>query len=55
MAEEIDDRLKLIMKGIHRACLDAANEYGNPGNYRTGANIVGFVRVVNAMLDQGVI
>jgi glutamate dehydrogenase (NADP+) len=54
-AEEIDDRLKLIMKGIHRTCLDAADEYGNPGNYRTGANIVGFIRVTNAMLDQGVV
>jgi glutamate dehydrogenase (NADP+) len=48
-------RLKLIMKRIHGACLDAANEYGSPGNYRAGANIVGFVRVVNAILDQGVI
>ena len=54
-AEEINDRLKLIMKGIHQMCLDAANEYSNPGNYRAGANIVGFVRVSNAMLDQGVV
>ncbi len=53
--EEVDNRLKGIMKSIHKTCLDAAAEYGNPGNYLVGANIAGFVKVVNAMMDQGVI
>jgi len=53
--EEVDDRLKMIMKNIHRTCLDAAAEYGEPGNYVVGANIAGFVKVVNAMLDQGLV
>jgi len=51
--EEVDGRLRLIMKSIHKTCLDAAEEYGMPGNYLAGANIAGFVKVVNAMLDQG--
>ena len=55
LAEEVDDRLKIIMKGIHQTCLDAAKEYGTPGNYFNGANIYGFVKVVDAMVDQGVI
>ena len=54
-AEEVDQRLKMIMKNIHQTCLDAANEYGKPGNYMAGANIAGFTKVVNAMLDQGLI
>ncbi len=53
--EEVDDRLKMIMKSIHKTCLDAAEQYGTPGNYMNGANIAGFIKVVNAMLDQGVI
>ena len=53
--EEVDERLKIIMKSIHRKCLDAAAEYGDPGNYVAGANIAGFVMVVNAMLDQGLV
>jgi glutamate dehydrogenase (NADP+) len=52
--EEVDSRLRHIMKSIHHTCLDAAEEYGMPGNYLAGANIAGFVKVVNAMLDQGV-
>ncbi|NOR23600.1 MAG: amino acid dehydrogenase, partial [Desulforhopalus sp.] len=36
-------------------CLAAADEYGAPGNYVAGANIAGFVKVVNAMLDQGLV
>jgi glutamate dehydrogenase (NADP+) len=43
------------MKSIHKTCLDAADEYGTPGNYVAGANIAGFVKVVNAMLDQGLV
>jgi glutamate dehydrogenase (NADP+) len=54
-AEEVDRRLKNIMKNIHQTCLDVASDYGAPGNYVAGANIVGFVRVVNAMLDQGLV
>jgi glutamate dehydrogenase (NADP+) len=53
--EEVDARLKIIMKSIHKACLDAATEYGVPGNYMAGANIAGFVKVVNAMIDQGLV
>jgi glutamate dehydrogenase (NADP+) len=54
-AEEVDQRLRTIMKNIHRTCLDVAEEYGEPGSYLAGANIAGFVRVVNAMLDQGLV
>ncbi len=53
--EEVESRLKHIMKSIHRTCLDAAAEYGMTGNYMAGANIAGFVKVVNAMLDQGLV
>jgi glutamate dehydrogenase (NADP+) len=54
-AEEVNSRLKIIMKSIHQTCLDAAEEYGEPGSYVAGANIAGFVKVVNAMLDQGLV
>ncbi len=53
--EEVDNRLKMIMKSIHQTCLDAAAEFGESGNYMAGANIAGFVKVVNAMLDQGIV
>ncbi len=53
--EEVDNRLKQIMKSIHRTCRDASNEYGMESNYVAGANIAGFVKVVNAMLDQGLV
>lgn len=53
--DEVDNRLKIIMKSIHKTCLDAAAEYGVPGNYVAGANIAGFIKVVNAMLDQGLV
>ena len=53
--EEVDKRLKQIMTSIHATCLDAAAEYGHPGNYMMGANIAGFTKVVDAMLDQGVV
>ncbi|MBW2430908.1 MAG: NADP-specific glutamate dehydrogenase [Deltaproteobacteria bacterium] len=55
LGEEVENRLKIIMKQIHQTCLDAAAAYGTPGNYAHGANITGFVKVVEAMLDQGVI
>ncbi len=54
-AEEVDLRLKMIMKNIHQTCLDAAADYNKPGNYLAGANIAGFSKVVNAMLDQGLV
>jgi len=54
-AEEVDSRLNGIMKSIHTACLEAAEEYGQPGNYVVGANIAGFVKVADAMLDQGLV
>jgi glutamate dehydrogenase (NADP+) len=53
--EEVDNRLKMIMHSIHQTCLDAAAQYGTPGNYVNGANIAGFVKVADAMLDQGVV
>jgi len=53
--EEVDQRLHTIMKTIHRTSLDAAAQYGAPGNYLAGANIAGFVKVVEAMLDQGLV
>ncbi len=55
LEEEVDERLKIIMKGIHSTCLEAAEQYGTPGNFLIGANIVGFVKVVDAMLDQGLV
>jgi len=53
--DEVDSRLKMIMKNIHQTCMDAASEYGVSGNYMAGANIAGFVKVVHAMLDQGIV
>ena len=55
LSEEVDQRLKIIMNGIHHTCLQAAEQYGTPGNYLNGANIAGFVKVVEAMLDQGLV
>ncbi len=53
--QEVDSRLKQIMKSIHKTCLDAGDEYNMKGNYVAGANIAGFTKVVNAMIDQGVV
>ena len=53
--EEVDQRLHTIMKTIHRTSLEAAAHYGTPGNYMNGANIAGFVKVVEALLDQGLV
>jgi glutamate dehydrogenase (NADP+) len=53
--QEVDNRLKMIMHSIHKTCLDAAERYGTPGNYVNGANIAGFVKVADAMIDQGVV
>jgi glutamate dehydrogenase (NADP+) len=53
--EEVDNRLQVIMKGIHRACADASEHFGTPGNYVNGANIAGFIKVADAMIDQGLV
>ena len=50
---EVDARLKGIMRSIYVASSSAAEEYGCPGNYMVGANIAGFIKVANAMLDHG--
>ncbi|MDO9515947.1 MAG: NADP-specific glutamate dehydrogenase [Syntrophales bacterium] len=53
--DEVDDYLKRIMKSIHTASVEAASEYGTPGNYVNGANIAGFTKVAEAMMAQGVV
>jgi glutamate dehydrogenase (NADP+) len=53
--EEVDDRLHKIMISIHKACYETAETYGTPGNYVNGANIAGFLKVANSMLDQGLV
>ena len=53
--EEVDDKLHDIMIKIHKACYETAKEYGTPGNLVNGANIAGFVKVADAMLDQGLV
>ena len=51
--EEVDAKLKAIMQGIFTAISSAAEEYGHPGNYVMGANIAGFQKVAEAMMQQG--
>ncbi len=53
--EYTERRLRDIMQNIHRDCFETADEFGSPGNYVIGANIVGFRRVAQAMLAFGVI
>ncbi|MEX2443889.1 MAG: NADP-specific glutamate dehydrogenase [Alkalispirochaeta sp.] len=53
--EEVDDRLRVIMKSIYRSVAEAAERYHEPGNFLAGANIAGFVKVADAMLDQGIV
>lgn len=53
--EYTERRLREIMQNIHRDCFETAKEFGSPGNYVIGANIVGFRRVAQAMLAFGVI
>ncbi len=53
--EEVDSKLQVIMKNIHKTCVEAAARFGTPGNYVNGANIGGFLKVANAMLDQGLV
>jgi glutamate dehydrogenase (NADP+) len=54
-AEEVDRRLHEIMKRIHETCVVTAERFNHPGNYVVGANIAGFLKVADAMLDQGVV
>ena len=54
-AEEVDAKLKDIMKNIYRSSVNAAKEFGMEGNLVAGANIAGFIKVADAMLAQGVV
>jgi glutamate dehydrogenase (NADP+) len=53
--DEVDDRLHKIMIAIHKNCFETAEKYGTPGNLVNGANIGGFLKVANAMMDQGLV
>lgn len=52
-AEEVDGKLREIMKNIFVSCDEASRTYGMPGNYMAGANIAGFIKVAEAMKAQG--
>lgn len=54
-AEEVDNRLHEIMKNIHESCVKHGKQHDGYINYVKGANIAGFLKVANAMLDQGII
>ncbi|MBE6634716.1 MAG: NADP-specific glutamate dehydrogenase [Ruminococcaceae bacterium] len=54
-AEEVDEKLKVIMKSIYDSSVKAAREFGMEGNLVAGANIAGFIKVADAMLAQGVV
>ena len=53
-SDEVDARLRTIMRQIYENCFAAAEEYGYPGDLARGANIAGFSRIAEAMLAQGV-
>jgi len=53
--EEVDQRLQGIMKSIHKAAYETAAAFGTPGNYVNGANIAGFLKVADTMIDQGLV
>lgn len=53
--EEVDSRLHEIMIRIHNTCMETAERFGSPGNYVSGANIAGFLKVADAMIDQGLV
>ena len=55
LRDEVDERLQQIMKKIHDTCVSTAERFGTPGNYVNGANIAGFLKVADAMLDQGLV
>lgn len=52
-AEEVDAKLHQVMKTIYKNCMETAGKYGSPGNLIVGANIAGFKKVADAMLDHG--
>ena len=54
-AEEVDEKLKMIMKNIFNNSVAAAEKYGMKGDLVAGANIAGFIKVADAMLAQGVV
>ena len=54
-ADEVDSYLKRIMNSIHESCLTYAQRYGHEGDYVAGANIAGFLKVADSMLDQGLV
>jgi glutamate dehydrogenase (NADP+) len=53
--EEVDSKLHGIMRSIHKTCVTTAERFGTLGNYVNGANIGGFLKVADAMMDQGVV
>ena len=53
--EEVDSKLHDIMVKIHKNCFETAALYGTPGNLVNGANIAGFLKVADAMMDQGLV
>jgi glutamate dehydrogenase (NADP+) len=55
LREEVDDRLRVIMRSIHKACTATADRFGVAGNYVAGANIAGFLKVADSMMDQGLV
>ena len=52
--DEVDERLRMIMKEIHSTCLEHGRQ-GDFVNYVDGANVGGFIKVADSMLDQGVV
>lgn len=53
--EEVDAKLKDIMENIFKTVDETAKEYGMEDNYMAGANIAGFIKVANSMIDQGIV
>lgn len=53
--KEVDEKLHDIMVKIHKTCFDTAQRFGTPGNLVNGANIGGFLKIADAMLDQGLV
>jgi glutamate dehydrogenase (NADP+) len=53
--EEVDYRLHEIMRAIHKNCFETAERFGTPGNLVNGANVAGFLKVADAMMDQGLV
>ena len=51
--EEVDNRLRIIMKSIHATCIESSDRFGEAGHYVGCANVSGFLKVADAMLDQG--